>query len=128
MAMQMRLGLKSGLVNLQRTEESPDSLKRKLASGLLQKISADYARITVRNYQLHAKDAMHNATGFLSLRPNASKREVWSGLVGKIESDYDLNWVAVYFILLRQTTGIPFRMFDFRQVERWAAKNGVSSK
>jgi hypothetical protein len=61
------------------------------------------------------------ARSFAELPDTISSSKLNGKLVQMIRSDPNLSQVAIAFLLLQESTGVRFPMFDFQRVERWCS-------
>jgi hypothetical protein len=119
-AMQMRIGLRSGLTHLlqfQRT--APNEIVRMRAKSLIEIIGTDYEtaiKDTLREFNFQS---VLQASPIYSLDKLRNAPNLVPALLEVIESDKNLKHVAFAFLALREATGFPFQMFDIDGVNRW---------
>ncbi len=120
MAMRMRIGLRSGLIDLEYVAlHSDNEVQRISANNLLQRISADYDSVHSRTIESNIPNDLSAIKQMMILQPTDSDSAAYARLIDIIQHNDDLNEVSFSFIVLRKFTKYPFKMFDIKSVTKW---------
>lgn len=123
-ALRMRIGLKSGLIDLQKAINTyEDDYLRNMANNLYADICEDYDRINTQFLKRDYPDSLEIIeSNNIDFNFQTMNTEI-SNLIEIINNNEWLNQISVAFVTLRVKTGIHFEMFNIDQVNDWWLKN-----
>jgi len=123
-AMRMRIGLRSGLKDLNDLKNSSiiEYLKTR-AENIYRDICYDYNRIAEARFrEIYPDTVKPDAIKPIVIGFDAIEATI-PNMVKIIQTENNLNSVATAFIIFRRKTGIQFKMFDIQEVNEWWSVN-----
>lgn len=123
-AMKMRMGLRSGLTDLNNLIKTSENIYLKnSAVAIYKSICNDYDSVQTKSFnKLYPDSTKFNKLKKLSLGFEVIKVDI-PNLIKMIKTGENLNDVAFSFIILRKKTNKQFRMFDIQQIDYWWSEN-----
>jgi len=123
LGMRMRIGFRDALDELtKRYKESDDANIRRTERILLDSIAADYEdRWSAKSAA--SGGAQQALSAYAVLVAHKQVPISVANLVKAIREEKDLEMVCGAFLVLRQSTGVHFPMFDVEAVGKWCQEN-----